>query len=158
MMLHLFFFTLPFCHVYVWIDSSISGSSTGDRDEDDDDDDYGDDAAGGVGNESLLDRVRALRDMVPPRQRKALAGSLTAGQRWLRAGPWLGGKTLWVVSTSVMLVGMAWALAYADEAQAIEQEKEMRMQQAANEVGLIPFFFFFSFFSFFPRGGKPFWH
>lgn len=53
----------------------------------------------------------------------------------MKSGLRLGGKTLWVVSTSVMLVGISYALALADEAQQIEAEKEMRMQQSANEVG-----------------------
>ena len=48
----------------------------------------------------------------------------------------LGGKTLWVVSTAAMMVGIPWALAFTEEAQMVEMEKEMRMQQTANEVCL----------------------
>ena len=96
----------------------------------DDDDDEG----RTVEDETLLDRLYALRDMIPPKRRAALSSSVVTGRDWVRAGLRVGGKTLWVVSTSVMLVGMTYALAFADEAQAIEAEKEMRMQQAANEV------------------------
>ena len=45
-----------------------------------------------------------------------------------------GGKTLWVVSTSVLLLGVPWALAFAEEQQMAEMEREMKMQQSANEV------------------------
>lgn len=45
-----------------------------------------------------------------------------------------GGKALWVVSTSALLLGVPWALAYAEEQQMIEMEREMKMQQQANEV------------------------
>jgi hypothetical protein len=46
----------------------------------------------------------------------------------------MGGKTLWVVGTSVLLLGVPWALAYADEQQMIEMEKEYKMQQSAGDV------------------------
>ncbi|KAH0013523.1 hypothetical protein KCU78_g9162, partial [Aureobasidium melanogenum] len=45
-----------------------------------------------------------------------------------------GGKTLWVVSTSVLLLGVPWALAFAEEQQMAEMEREMKMQQSANEL------------------------
>lgn len=50
----------------------------------------------------------------------------------------LGGKTLWVVSTSALLLGVPWALAWSEEQQMMEMEREMKMQQSANEVS---FFF-----------------
>ena len=46
----------------------------------------------------------------------------------------MGGKGLWLVSTSVMLLGVPWALAYADEQQMAEMEKEMQAQRTASEV------------------------
>jgi import receptor subunit TOM22 len=41
---------------------------------------------------------------------------------------------LWVVSTSALLMGVPWALAYSEEQMVMEQEREMQMQQRANEV------------------------
>lgn len=107
-------------------DSATLALAKADDDQDDDD--------ASIEDETLFDRVYALRDMIPPKQRVALASSFETGRDWVKTGLRLGGKTLWVVSTSVMLVGMTYALAFADEAQAIEAEKEMRMQQTANEV------------------------
>lgn len=39
-----------------------------------------------------------------------------------------------MISTSALLLGVPWALAFSEEQQVQEMEKEMRMQQAANEV------------------------
>ena len=46
----------------------------------------------------------------------------------------LGGKTLWVVSTSALLLGVPWALAFSEEQQVIEMEKEQKMREMGNEV------------------------
>ena len=45
-----------------------------------------------------------------------------------------GGKTLWVVSTSALLLGVPWALAFAEEQQMVEMEKEMKMRDMGGEV------------------------
>lgn len=42
-----------------------------------------------------------------------------------------------MVSTSLLLLGVPWALAYAEEQQMIEMEREMTMQQKAGEVSLM---------------------
>lgn len=59
----------------------------------------------------------------------------------------MGGKTLWVVSTSALLLGVPWALAYSEEQMIVEQERaELQAQRAQNEVR--PFVsFILSFFS-----------
>ena len=47
----------------------------------------------------------------------------------------MGGKTLWVVSTSALLLGVPWALAYSEEQMIVEQERaELQAQRAQNEV------------------------
>jgi import receptor subunit TOM22 len=49
----------------------------------------------------------------------------------------LGGKTLWVVSTSALLLGVPWALAYSEEQMIVEQERaEIMAQRAQSEVRL----------------------
>lgn len=49
----------------------------------------------------------------------------------------LGGKTLWVLSTSALLLGVPWALAFAEEQQVIEMEKEQKMREMGNEVSFM---------------------
>jgi len=46
----------------------------------------------------------------------------------------LGGKALWIFSTSALLIGIPFAMAYQEEQQMIEMEREMKMQQSASEV------------------------
>jgi import receptor subunit TOM22 len=49
-----------------------------------------------------------------------------------------GGKALWVVGSSALLLGVPWALAYAEEQQLIEMERDMKMQQTTSEVSDSP--------------------
>ena len=85
-------------------------------------------------DETLYDRVLALKDIVPPTYRTRLSNASSTGYNWASRALSLGGKTLWVVSTSALLLGVPWALAFSEEQQVQEMEKEMRMQQSANEV------------------------
>lgn len=72
--------------------------------------------------------------MVPPTYRKSVSSAASTGYSWVSRGLSLSGKTLWVVSTSALLLGVPWALAFSEEQQVQEMEREMRMQQGANEV------------------------
>nr|POF13767.1 mitochondrial import receptor subunit tom22 [Quercus suber] len=85
-------------------------------------------------DETLLDRISALKDIVPPTYRTKLSSAAETGYTWAASGLSLSGKTLWVVSTSVLLLGVPWALAFSEEQQVQEMEREMRAQQGANEL------------------------
>ena len=85
-------------------------------------------------DETFADRVAALKDIVPPQYRKTLSNTVSTTSSWVSTTLKYGGKTLWVVSTSVLLLGVPWALAFAEEQQMAEMEREMKMQQSANEV------------------------
>ena len=85
-------------------------------------------------DETLYDRVVALQDIIPPNYRKSLESVASTGYSWANKAMSLSGKTLWVVSTSALLLGVPWALAFSEEQQVQEMEREMRMQQSANEV------------------------
>lgn len=96
--------------------------------EDEEDDDLA------LADESLADRFAALKDIVPPTQRKFISNTINTTTSWISSGLNFSGKTLWVVSTSALLLGVPWALAFAEEQQLAEMEREMKMQQGANEV------------------------
>lgn len=85
-------------------------------------------------SETLLDRLIALQDMLPPTQRRFLTNTANTVTSWAKTGALFSGKALWVVSTSLLLLGVPWALAYAEEQQMIEMEREMQMQQQANQM------------------------
>ncbi|KAI9823644.1 MAG: hypothetical protein M1819_001157 [Sarea resinae] len=84
--------------------------------------------------ESLSERLAALIDVIPPKQRTAISTTVSTATNWVKSGLLVSGKTLWVVSTSALLLGVPWALAFAEEQQMVEMEKEMKMQQSANEL------------------------
>ena len=84
--------------------------------------------------ETLADRLLALRDMIPPTTRSYISSKVDATTGWVKSGLLFGGKTLWVVSTSALLLGVPWALAFAEEQQMVEMEKEMRMREMGSEV------------------------
>lgn len=85
-------------------------------------------------DETLWERISALQDIIPASQRRFAVKSYSNVTSWFGTGLSVGAKCLWVVSSSALLLGVPWALAYAEEQQMIEMEREMRMQQSANEV------------------------
>lgn len=88
--------------------------------------------------ETIADRLLALRDIIPPTTRSYIAGKVETTTSWFKSGLLFSGKTLWVVSTSALLLGVPWALAFAEEQQMVEMEKEMRMREMGGEVRTIP--------------------
>ncbi|GAB7339212.1 hypothetical protein MBLNU457_5871t1 [Dothideomycetes sp. NU457] len=106
----------------------------GEEDWDTDDESIASSDSDDVPSETLYDRLVALRDIIPPHQRRALSSAWDTTSSWASTGLSFGGKTLWVVSTSALLLGVPWALAFAEEQQMAEMEREMKMQQSANEM------------------------
>lgn len=45
---------------------------------------------------------------------------------------------MWVISTSALILGVPWALAWAEEQQVLEMEKEMKMREMGGEVSANP--------------------
>jgi import receptor subunit TOM22 len=90
--------------------------------------------ASSLADETLYDRLSALQDIVPPKQRAILSNTYSTASDWVGRGLTFGGQALWVLSTSVLLVGLPWALAFAEDQQMAEAEQQMKMQQTANEV------------------------
>ncbi|TAQ89593.1 hypothetical protein B7494_g2062 [Chlorociboria aeruginascens] len=84
--------------------------------------------------ETLADRILALRDIVPASTRSYISAKVDITASWVKSGLWFGGKTLWVVSTSALLLGVPWALAFSEEQQILEMEKEMKMRESGSEM------------------------
>lgn len=86
-------------------------------------------------DETLYERISALKDIIPASTRRSLTSKYETVSSWTKSGLLFGGKTLWVVSTSALLLGVPWALAYSEEQMIVEQERaEMMNQRAQNEV------------------------
>ncbi|KAI9698701.1 MAG: mitochondrial import receptor protein [Candelina mexicana] len=84
--------------------------------------------------ETLADRLTALRDVIPPKQRAALTSSLSTAASWMKSGLSWSGSALFVISTSVLLFGVPFALANLDEMEHMEREREEKMRQGATDV------------------------
>jgi import receptor subunit TOM22 len=79
-------------------------------------------------NETIYERVVALKDIVPPTTRVQAAERLEQTKSWVYWSLQKAGSVAWIVSTSALLVGLPLALAIEDEARIAQQEKEMQMQ------------------------------
>lgn len=86
-------------------------------------------------DETFFERLSALQDMIPASTRRSVSSKANTISSWFKSGLSMGGKTLWVVSTSALLLGVPWALAYSEEQMIVEQERaELQAQRAQNEV------------------------
>jgi import receptor subunit TOM22 len=75
-----------------------------------------------------------LRDIVPPQTRGYIANTVSTASNAVKTALSFSGKTLWVISSSALLLGIPWALAWAEEQQVLEMEKEMKMREMGGEV------------------------
>ncbi|KAL1969274.1 hypothetical protein VTN77DRAFT_9466 [Rasamsonia byssochlamydoides] len=107
----------------------------------DDDDEYTDtdseistDSDIDIENETLYERIAALKDIIPPQTRRRITSTVSSLTSFTKSGLLFGGKALWVLSTSAFLLGVPWALAYAEEEQYVQMEREQGMIRGANEM------------------------
>lgn len=88
--------------------------------------------------ETIWERISALRDIIPPSARRSIASTFNTTTSYAFTGSLLAGKAVWVVTTSALLVGLPFALAVEDEARIVAQEKEMTAQQQGAQHMLAP--------------------
>lgn len=89
-------------------------------------------------DESISDRIYALRDMISPRTRASIAETWETASTWAIWGGKLAGNAVWVATTSALLVGLPLALSIENETMMVQQEKEMMAaQQGAQQVRAI---------------------
>ncbi|KAI9743141.1 MAG: mitochondrial import receptor protein [Claussenomyces sp. TS43310] len=84
--------------------------------------------------ETIADRLLALKDMIPPTTRSYISNAVSTTTGYVKGGLGFSGKALYVLSTSALLLGVPWALAFAEEQQIVEMEKEMRMREMGGEL------------------------
>jgi len=80
-------------------------------------------------DESLFDRILALKDIVPPTTRHSISSRISKTASVFKRGSKIVGNVIWVLTTSTLLVGLPLALILEDESKAVAQEKEMLEQQ-----------------------------
>ena len=91
-----------------------------------------------LANESLWDRISALRDIISPTTRDKLSKMWQATSAYGFFGGWIAGKLIWIGVTSALVVGLPFALAVEDESRFAVQEKEIAAQQQGAGVPTNP--------------------
>ncbi|KAF7291596.1 Mitochondrial import receptor subunit TOM22 [Mycena chlorophos] len=89
-------------------------------------------------NESFIDRIAALVDIVPPTTRHAISERVYKSASLLKRGGKLAGNLVWIVTTSALLVALPLALVLEDEAKIVAQERELLEQQQGQQQMLGP--------------------
>ncbi|AGO12020.1 AaceriAGR345Cp [[Ashbya] aceris (nom. inval.)] len=85
-------------------------------------------------NETMYDRIVALKDIISPKQRKRLSQAYSSTV-WLFQGLFSkGGNVVWALTTSALLLGVPLSLSLLAEQQLIEMEKNFDLQKDANEI------------------------
>jgi len=107
--------------------SSSVGSDEEDGGDDGDDDDDGYD-------ESLYDRIVALKEMIPVHQRARIVDVFGKACTVLGGGLRFGGSVLWVVGTSALVLGVPFAVAIGEEQQQLDMERQAIAMGSVAEV------------------------
>lgn len=85
-------------------------------------------------NETMYDRIIALKDIISPQQRSQIVTTSESVKSLLVSGLNKGGNLLWGLTSTVLLLGVPLSLAILAETQLQEMEKEVSLQQAAQDV------------------------
>ena len=85
-------------------------------------------------DESLSERLAALIDIIPPKTRTYLSSLTSSIYRTGSTGINYSGKGLWVVCSSVLLLGLPYALAFGGEQEMVEQERQQGMMAEGASV------------------------
>ena len=85
-------------------------------------------------DESFLDRVAALVDIVPPTTRHSIASKVSKTASVVKKTGKVVGNIVWIVTTSALLVVLPLALALEDDSKIAAQEREMMEQQQGAQV------------------------
>jgi len=89
-------------------------------------------------DETLTDRIIALKDIIPPRTRARIASTTSSIYSFTGSAITYGGKGLWVLATSAFLLGIPYALALGQEQEIMEEEKRQGMMSEGASALLQP--------------------
>lgn len=106
----------------------LKGADLSDDDYDSDFDDEFDE------NETFVDRLVALKDIVPPKQRQTISKLFNTTSYFLKNAFSKAGGITWAITTSALLLGVPLSLSILGEQQLIEMEKSFDLQKDANDL------------------------
>ncbi|KAI8391137.1 mitochondrial import receptor subunit Tom22-domain-containing protein [Radiomyces spectabilis] len=102
--------------------------------DDDNYSDYSDDDFDEDEDESLLDRIIALKEIVPLKHRNRISSGVSSLTSWGKTGATFVGKSAWVLTTSMLLLVLPLALEIEKEQALVAYEKEAMQQQGAQQM------------------------
>lgn len=85
-------------------------------------------------NETFVERLVALKDIVPPKQRQTISNLFNVASHFLRNAFSKAGGVTWAITTSALLLGVPLSLSILGEQQLIEMEKSFDLQKDANDL------------------------
>ncbi|EPE09007.1 mitochondrial import receptor subunit tom-22 [Ophiostoma piceae UAMH 11346] len=84
--------------------------------------------------ETFGDRLFALRDIIPPTTRGWFYNNYQLGSHVIGSTTSFLGRAAWTISVSVLLVGIPFALSWAEEQNILAMEQEQRMREMGSEL------------------------
>ncbi|SCU85524.1 LADA_0D08042g1_1 [Lachancea dasiensis] len=84
--------------------------------------------------ETFLERLSALKDIVPPKQRQAFSRVFSTTVSVVKSAFSKSGNVAWAITTSALLLGVPLSLSILGEQQLIEMEKSFDLQKDANDI------------------------
>lgn len=81
-------------------------------------------------NETFTERIAALKDVIPPSYRAKVRESADGAYATVFSAAQLGGKGIWALTSSVLLLGVPLLLSVLSEQQLVEMEKGMSMGES----------------------------
>ncbi|KAH3676171.1 hypothetical protein WICMUC_002193 [Wickerhamomyces mucosus] len=99
--------------------------------EDEDDSDFEDDFNE---DETIVERIIALKDIIPPAQRSQVSSLASYAYNTVSSSITKAGSLTWIFTTSALLLGVPLSLSILAEQQLLELEKEFKLQQGANDI------------------------
>ena len=112
----------------VEVDTFADSDSEFEDEYDDEDDDFD------IANETIYDRIVALKDIISQQHRDQLCNISSTLNSFVSLGLNNGGKLLWTLTSSSLLLGVPLALAILSETQLQEMESNISLQQSAQDV------------------------
>ncbi|CAG61600.1 uncharacterized protein GVI51_K09427 [Nakaseomyces glabratus] len=109
-------------------DVAVKGARVEDEEDDSDFEDDFDE------NETLLDRVKALKDIIPPQHKNRICAVFSTSCSIIKSAFTRGSGLAWTLTTSALLLGVPLSLSILAEQQLIEMEKTFDLQKDANDI------------------------
>ncbi|KAI4235228.1 MAG: hypothetical protein L6R40_006525 [Gallowayella cf. fulva] len=85
-------------------------------------------------SETALDRIYALKDIIPPSTRRSIATTSSNVFSALKSTALFGGKSLYVLSTGGLMVLVPYMMAMIEEQQIVEMEREQKAREMGSEI------------------------